>query len=348
MNCFQKNGMSSTLAIRVDANEIIASGHVMRCLAIAKQVERLNWRVLFLTSSEETAETIKSYGYECVATNVDFRKKNAEVSLIKNIITDRAIDRILIDSYQVTKEYFDQLIKMVKIAYIDDLQSFKYNANLIVNYTLGVEFEDYLSFKYNQEVKFLLGSKFIPLREEFGKKEIQINKEVRRIFITTGGTDSFGIIIKLVKELAKTEYLLEVVVGRYYNDCEMLKRLAGTTTNISIHRNISNISDVMKQCDLAISAGGTTLAELCAMGIPTICFSMADNQVYGAKAYSDAGAMRYAGDVRDGLGKLIERIKMYTEELIGDYNIRCLLGERAKEIIDGNGAKRIAVELVAM
>lgn len=37
-----------------------------------------------------------------------------------------------------------------------------------------------------------------------------------------------------------------------------------------MYENISNINEVMRMCDIAVSAAGNTLYELCAVGTPTI------------------------------------------------------------------------------
>lgn len=55
----------------------------------------------------------------------------------------------------------------------------------------------------------------------------------------------------------------------------------------------------MHSCELAVSASGTTLLELCACGIPTICFSFADNQMAFAASMDNYGAMCYVGDARE-------------------------------------------------
>ena len=58
-----------------------------------------------------------------------------------------------------------------------------------------------------------------------------------------------------------------------------LKEMEHQYPPIKIHKNITNMSDYMRGCEMAVSAGGTTLFELCACGIPTVCFSFAENQM---------------------------------------------------------------------
>ena len=76
------------------------------------------------------------------------------------------------------------------------------------------------------------------------------------------------------------------------------------------------MSDYMRTCELAVSASGTTLLELCACGIPTICFSFADNQMEFAASMDNYGAVCYVGDAREE--ENIERIIcMRLTELAG-------------------------------
>jgi spore coat polysaccharide biosynthesis predicted glycosyltransferase SpsG len=98
----------------------------------------------------------------------------------------------------------------------------------------------------------------------------------------------------------------------------------------------------MRQCDVAISAGGTTLAELAACGVPTVCFSIADNQLNGVNAYGEKGVLAYVGDVRDGKEQLLIAIKKHLDKLLDDKQLRMKYSENGKNTIDGRGAMRIA------
>ena len=40
------------IGIRVDANEIVASGHILRCITIAKEIEKHGETVLFFLADE--------------------------------------------------------------------------------------------------------------------------------------------------------------------------------------------------------------------------------------------------------------------------------------------------------
>ena len=122
---------------------------------------------------------------------------------------------------------------------------------------------------------------------------------------------------------------------------EELRKMASENKAINLYESVSDMADIMKKADLAVSAGGTTLYELCAIGVPTVVFSMADNQMEFVKAFDKAGAVKYAGDVRTDK-RLVEKIVTWGTAVVENKGFRKRMSDKAKGIIDGNGAKRIA------
>ena len=108
---------------------------------------------------------------------------------------------------------------------------------------------------------------------------------------------------------------------------------------------------------LAVSAAGTTLYELCALGVPAVSFTMADNQLTAARAFADAGAIPCAGDIRENSGKVIEEILLFVTEMselcfdcVPAAPASCLVPRKAARqamirLTDGTGAMKIAQAL---
>ena len=338
------------IGIRADANIKIAMGHIMRCLSIANQLKELGEDVVFFTSGDYAVDYIKSKGFECVIMPYEYKNKEEEIYEFINILSDKNISMVLLDSYEVTEKYMTQLNKIIKVAYIDDLNMFKYSADLIINYTYNTDMSLYNNWNYNlADTKFLLGSKYIPLRREFSNSIIMYNYEVKKIFITTGGADEYNMLLEILHELcipkwSKIEKL--VIAGKFYEHIAELRALEKCEASVKVYHDISDMAGVMKKCDVAISAGGTTIAELCACGIPTVGFAVAQNQIYGLEAYSKDGIVKYSGDAREDRKQVIDNIVINLEELVGNYNEREQQGRLAHKLIDGNGALRIAIKIL--
>lgn len=338
------------IAIRADANKKIAMGHIMRCLSIASRLKELGEEAVFFTSGDYAADYIKSKGFECYILPYEYKNKDEEIYEFIDILKAKNISTVLLDSYEVTSRYMMQLNKAVKIAYIDDLNLFKYPADLIINYTYNTDMSLYNEWHYNlTDTKFLLGSRYIPLRPEFSNSVIKCNSQVKRIFITTGGSDEHNMLLEILKELCKSKWSkIEklVIAGKFYGHMEELRTLELHHESVKVYHDIPDMAGVMKKCDVAISAGGTTVAELCACGIPIIGFAVAQNQIYGLEAYSEDGIVKYAGDVREDRKRVVDNIVINLEEFVTDYNQRKQQGKLAHDLIDGDGAMRTAKEII--
>lgn len=45
-----------------------------------------------------------------------------------------------------------------------------------------------------------------------------------------------------------------------------------------LHCDVKDMAGLMTACQLAVTAGGTTIYELSVLGVPFVCFSYAENQ----------------------------------------------------------------------
>ena len=112
---------------------------------------------------------------------------------------------------------------------------------------------------------------------------------------------------------------------------------------------VSDVAGIMKQCDVAVSAGGTTLSELCAMGIPAISYLNADNQRKGIEEFARNEIIPYAGDVTDEKNKdaVIDNILKFINQFFNlPVSKQRDVSDKMRNYIDGQGACRIACELL--
>lgn len=338
------------VGIRVDCNANIATGHIMRCLAIAEEIRRQGVEVSFIVSDSAAATLAESYGYECHCLKNDYSNKDGEVERILALIEEKKLMFLLIDSYEVTETYLNELHKHIRLGYIDDLNAFHYGVDLLINYTRNVTMDEYKHWD-DDKVTYLLGSKYVPLRMEFRDKVRDIKEEVTDVLLTTGGSDPLGISNVIAKELVSTSELSNVkvhlVVGRLFDHVKELERLADAHPQIILHQNVTNMAEVMIQCDLAISAGGTTIAELCACGIPTIAFSFTDNQS-GIFEYGKDNIVLLVGDICNDTAAGARKVVNEVVRSKSNYRLRRELSMTANNAIDGNGAGRIANAIVGV
>ncbi|MCM1135704.1 MAG: UDP-2,4-diacetamido-2,4,6-trideoxy-beta-L-altropyranose hydrolase [Clostridium sp.] len=273
-----------------------------------------------------------------------------------------------LDSYYVTESYLSALRPYAKIAYLDDLRLFDYPVDLLINYDVIPDSET-ASYKasYRNAGRLLLGAAYAPLRSQFQNRQISIKKQVENLLITTGGSDPRHFCLTFVQNLktsgladffSANQIAVHIVIGKLNTDKNALYRYAEEFSFLCLHENVADMAALMLGCDLAVSAAGTTLYELCALGIPSLSFIMADNQQSAARAFEAAGAIPCAGDLRGDLNAVLQKIilfiKDYSSEntaasmsaLISEhdssYQKRKRAGNAMKALVDGNGAARIA------
>lgn len=333
------------IGIRVDMNPVIATGHVMRCLSIADEIRKLGGQVTFITADDYPVEVLRGRGYEPLVLHTDWRHMEEEIPQLLSVMQERRIKKILVDSYQVTSNYLQKLKEHVHVTYLDDLDAFSYPAHRLICYANYFD-----TFSYgNQRGKegYCLGMEYVPLRKVFQncpKKDI--HDRIQKILLLSGGTDSCHIIERMVEKFKdKTDITLITVCGRFYEGYEGLKEKYKDYYNLVFYKNISNLEEYMKEADLAISAGGTTLYELCAVGTPAISYSFADNQLYNVKQFAKDGMIDYAGDVRrdDIFTNVVELYQKYDK----DRRLREERSVRMQQMVDGKGAERIGAALLA-
>lgn len=337
------------VGIRVDANEYIASGHVMRCLSIADALLELGEDVVFFTSDSSATELIINRGYSVVELGSEWDNKDSELEdLIREL--DKYKPRILlVDSYQVTEHYLSRLHKEIKLAYIDDLNAFDYPVDIVINYSIYAEDIDYPKNK-----AYLLGTEYTPLRKQFDLSVEEIDtaiegrRENKQILVMTGAADPYHVAENLTNNILREPLLNDykiVVVKGIFSDDICIEQISGSQLiRVRIMENVENMAELMLNSYMAVSAGGSTLYELCACCVPTVTFSYADNQLGSTTGFARKGIMNYAGDVRtaeDVCGRIISKLVIFSKDCFLINN----MVDKMRDLHCLDGAKSIAMHL---
>ena len=118
--------------------------------------------------------------------------------------------------------------------------------------------------------------------------------------------------------------------------------------NIRLHRNVENMADLMLLCDIAITAGGSTMYELCACRLTAVSFSFADNQLPGVLCMDRNGLIPYAGDVRVEKKDTFKDMLELLQGLKVDYKKRKKIEALMQSFVDGLGGQRLADAIALM
>ena len=353
------------VVIRADANSKIGMGHVMRCLSVADALVKRGEEVLFVTADDTPVPLLTKKGIPYRVLHTDYADMEAELPELWEVLRElpqgaespeaalaQKNTSILVDSYYVTEKYLAALKKRITTIYMDDIYAFSYPVDMLINYNIYGEEMGYEKDAAFADTKLLLGTEYVPLREEFSAAEQQRTAADGGILITTGGSDSFNLAGQLLMEAMKYDALKEkeyhVVSGSLNPHIGELQALAQKHENIHIHCNVTNMAELMAESEVALSAGGSTLYELCAMGVPVIAFSFAENQERLVQTFVKRGIAQYGGNYRTDGNKMIQNTIAGLETLLEDENLQTEYREKARTLVDGKGADRIAEAIQAL
>ncbi|MCR5796548.1 MAG: UDP-2,4-diacetamido-2,4,6-trideoxy-beta-L-altropyranose hydrolase [Eubacterium sp.] len=347
------------IIFRADGNRILGTGHVMRCLSIADAIRKEGGEACFVTADNNMKELIQNRGFNCIVLGTDYKNMMDEIPLLKKENDYKKSDTIVVDSYYATSEYFRAISTEKKVAYIDDMAEEVYPVDILINYNIFANEEEYRE-KYKdseyKDPKYLMGVSYAPLRQEFlDASKRKVNPTAKDVLILTGGSDSYHIALNLARYIVSKESNINkdsnklkyhLVIGAMSDDYQDLKKIEDDYSDlIEIHRNVTNMKELMAGCDLAMSAAGSTMYELCACGVPTITYVLADNQKKIEKGFFEAGIAYTLGDYRyegDFFKIAIEKI----HELAENYELRSNLSQKSKRAVDGRGAERLTREII--
>lgn len=129
-------------------------------------------------------------------------------------------------------------------------------------------------------------------------------------------------VLEAMPELVKKDYQVLYVPGNYYYE-EVMKQMPQEHPNISVQPYIDQMPEVLVNVELVLArAGATTLAELTALGLPSILVPSPnvtnDHQTKNAKSLVDAGAsVLLKDDELNGtsLVQAIDQILLQPDEL---------------------------------
>lgn len=351
--------MKADVIIRADANSRIGGGHLMRCLTIAKALRAQGQTCLFAAASdtpESARELIRGAGFGLEILDAAHDDPESWGKALLPAIQASGAGLVLLDSYAVTPEVMRRIREEAKLAYLDDLNAFPYPADLVINYNVYAES---LPYPKSRSTRYLLGTRYVPLRDAFQELPGRVWKAGRpvRILLSAGAADPDNVTRRLMECVAEAARMSDceaqacVLAGAYNTHRDELREAARKDPRIRIYEDLTaeEMRELILSCDIAVSAAGTTLHEIAACGTPAVTYVLADNQMRNAQAFAAQGLMENAGDARQKEfdAQLTEILAEYLHRIQqGDEAFLQNKAEKLQTAEDGRGAERIAQELI--
>lgn len=347
--------------IRADASLAIGSGHIARCLTLAKVLRDGGADVVFacrllpghlLASLEaqgwRTYRLPATYGEEEAVQDIEAALPwQADIAALQVLLTaEEAFDWIIVDHYGLDHHWQTAARQWApRIAAIDDLANRRHAVDLLLDQNLSGTPSAYAPW-VEPACRTLLGPRFALIRDEFKRDPVLIQAQARRVLVNFGGFDAAGETYKAMLALAEIDGLeVDLIAGTGNPEWARMQAMAVSRPTWRLQTHTDEFARLMAQADLFVGAGGGTSWERAALGLPTLCIAVAANQQANAERLAAAGAHLYLGP-RETVS--VESLRQAISVLLANQGLRQSFAERSRQLVDGQGARRVAVALAGV
>jgi UDP-2,4-diacetamido-2,4,6-trideoxy-beta-L-altropyranose hydrolase len=360
--------LAVNVVFRVDASYRIGSGHISRCLSLAKVLADHGVRSSFLCRHMPDAlvARIRSRAHELIRLpNVQVRGANQETDMYadgvepaqeedaqqtKDALRGRRCDWVIVDHYSLDFRWENAVREIAStIMAIDDLADRRHDCDLLLDQNYFADLHSRYEGLLPAEACRLLGPRYALLDPQFAAARVNsVRAQVERLFVSVGANDPFRICMKAVISLHRfaPPFLgAEIVAGSDTAAGNDAQSSAHGLHNVAVHGYIDDIARVMARCTLAVGAGGSSTWERCAIGIPSIVIITADNQRQMAMDLAQTGVIVLLGEGKDVSA---EEIYGALAELRSDAVRLSRMRRDAMDLVDGEGAYRVTRRMLEM
>lgn len=260
-------------------------GHLFRGINLYHYLEQQSERSVVLINEDPHAIEVLARNrvpYEVVDyTDV---QSNWEMQLIKKY----HVKVWLNDKYQTDRRLYEHVKEtpQVVLCAIDEESE---SADLLDIHFVGMVFQsDFVP----RGKKIYRGTEYIVLNEEI-RKYRRIRTRAGNVIVSLGGSDTYGVTVKVLKILKQKHVKADIVTGPSF---EHKKELEGELTeDYSVYHDVPSLIEKFSEYDVAVTGGGMTCLETAALGIPCIIVANETFEIATAQYMENAGCAVFAG-----------------------------------------------------
>lgn len=284
------------IAICIESSHQRGMGHFYRALNMLAYFRDVKEQAVLVINNDEPAIQIlndKQVQYEII----DFADVTSNWE--KDIIQKYQVDVWLLDKFETGIELAEHVkSEGVILAAIDDRGA---GSELVDLHFCAMLFHD-LRGKH-----IYSGKEYMILNPEIAKYRRQ-RTELRKILVTLGGSDTYGVTVKVVNILKKKGYSADIVTGPDFQHKDLLNQ--AIDSRFVVYNTVPSLIAKFYEYDLAITGGGITCFEANASGLPCVIIASELHEIDNGKYLSGFGGARFAGYYRN-----IDEKELDLEEL---------------------------------
>ena len=336
--------------LRCDGGGSLGVGHVMRSLALAEAAVAAGHSVVVAGRFEGSFLQGQLAAAPVQVAHLPASGLVDGPDSLLELIEHLGLDVLHADSYELQGWLLGSTVPIGLVrSNVEDGTFGRRSADVVIDPTLGAE----TSARPDDGSTWLLrGSRYAPLRQRVvdarrpdgeGRHDDTVHGVVPlTVLVVMGGTDPTGLAPVVVDLLARTGLDLEVTAIAAGEHAERARIAAkGSRLSLSVSAPVTDLSELMSGHDLVISAAGTSVWELCCIGVPAVVVWTVDNQREGYRRVVEAGAAIGLGGPELGGDEQDERAVDLLRRVLTDSALRSDLALAGRHLVDGLGAWRV-------
>ncbi|KRS22780.1 FlaR protein (FlaR) [Alishewanella sp. WH16-1] len=303
---------------RVDASVTIGSGHIMRCLTLAKALLKHGAICHFACRNNKghLLDLLQQAGFKTLSLPAELYCEEDDALATLGLITE-PYQLLVIDHYQLGQRYGKLLRQRCqKIMVIDDLANRPLECDLLLDQNLLPDMDSRYRSLVPAGCQQLLGPRYALLREEFYQPHCQ--RVPNHLLVSFGGSDEQNLTSLAIAAIASLKSLpvtADIVIGLNNPWQASIKQQCARLSNVQLHIQTDAMAVLMQKAQLMIGAGGATHWERCVTGLPALVVTVAENQLATTRYLDKLGACVWLGSPADISKKIMaEKIEYYLQQ----------------------------------
>jgi len=280
------------ILFRCDGSEKIGMGHVVRCLALAAELqENHRCEIHFAMREGEIGfRQVKSH-YPVLTPNIE-ADQFVYRDWLQSCIDAVQADVLILDARDgLDRRSLNQLKNQnkIRIVTIDDPEEKRMEADLAFFPPVPqLSDQNWDEFKGT----LCIGWEYVFLRRIFLQEYPEPDNVIPNILVTMGGTDPYNLTQSVLQALGQVSlpFSVTVIIGPGYSRFEQLRdQISELDFECEIARDPENIAEVMAGADMAIAAFGQTAYELAALAVPALYINISEDHERSSGLFENSG-----------------------------------------------------------
>ena len=344
------------VAIRAYASSETGIGHLMRMRHLAAALQQQGAAVIFMLDHPDTGLRELLDGLEVLylrqSASLQLLDQQQDALQVVEQLLGSSVEVVLVDDYRLDAIWEAEVKRAgYRVVSIDDTATRMHQCDLLVDQKWrGEKTVGSYQGLVPRNCQQLLGPDYTLLAAEYGKLQQKVESHTEapfKVLLSLGGGGDLAMLASLVEVLVEqygydAEHIqLQVVVGPASKNCKRLLELAEQGV-VQLLVGKRSLFEYYRSASLIVGAAGGSIYEWAALKVPSISFSISDNQQNNQSWLDDIGHYFHLPElnVEDTyqLAQLIESVRE-------NYDRIRQLFLHAPIQLDGKGCIRVASEV---